>query len=113
MTDQTTIPTGNDGRVQPVIVVSLLVAFIAVLGAYVWLAHDGSDPNGLVQALIVLLGLGAHTEVRSRQQRRALATIQEQTNGVLTRRIREGAAEAITEALAERDRARGRATPEQ
>lgn len=107
MTDQNTPPLGQASRLSPVVVISLLVAFLAILGAYVFLSHQGDDAGGLIQAVLVLagfLGLGGTVERTRRQANAQLNQIREQTNGVLDRRIREG----VSAALAERDARRGR-----
>jgi hypothetical protein len=73
---------------------ALLVAFLAVLGAFVALTLTGHDPQTLaVFAATVtgFLGLGAHQAVQSK----TIAKIDKQTNGVLTGRIRDAVAEAL------------------
>lgn len=96
---QHSAPTPGD-RVQPVIVISLLLAFLATLGAYVWLSHDGGDTGSLISAVVTILGLlgvGVHSESRARKTNATLATIQEQTNGVLDRKIRDGVRAVLAE----------------
>lgn len=98
---------GQAGSISPVVAISFLIAFLAVLAAYVFLDHNGDDAGGLVQAVLVLagfLGLGGHVEKTRRQANAQLTQIREQTNGVLDKRIRDG----VAEVLAERDERRAK-----
>lgn len=83
-------------------VLAILVAFLAVIGAYVALTITGHDADGLVTAVTALLaaaGLGVHSEHRTRQQNADLKQISRQTNGVLDSRIHEGATKAMEDVL--------------
>lgn len=84
------------------VVVCLLGGFVSVLGAYVALTMTGHDASGLVSVVVTLVGLsglGAHIENRTQQQNNAIAKIDQQTNGVLDRRILDGASAAIAQVL--------------
>jgi hypothetical protein len=96
----------NSIKPTTALVVAALVAFVAVIAAYVVLAvtGHGDSASGIVPAVVSLLGifgLGAHTTNRLTKQDQALSTITRQTNGVLTRRIEEGADRALRQVLRE------------
>lgn len=81
-----------------------LVAFLAVLAAYVALVLTDHDPSGLVPMVVTVLGvlgLGAHIEKRTQEQNATIAKIDRQTNGVLTQRIEEGTRKAVSDLLTE------------
>lgn len=84
------------------VVVSVTVLALALLGAYCLLVLNGRDADGLVQAVVTLLGvvgLGAHVEHRTRQQNHIIAKIDRQTNGVLSERIEAGSERAVRRVL--------------
>jgi hypothetical protein len=81
-----------------------LIALVAVLASYVVLTVNGHDTGDLFGALVPLLGvlgLAGHFEARTRQQDRTLGTIQHQTNGALTARIRTESRAAMRDVLRE------------
>lgn len=86
------------------VILGAVVAFVAVLAAYVVLsltghASDAAGVVGIVTTLLGLLGLGAHTTNRLAKQDEQLTTISHQTNGVLTARIEAGADKAMRQVL--------------
>jgi hypothetical protein len=88
------------------IIVGALVAFVAVLAAYVVLAATGHGTEaagvaGIVTTLLGLVGLGAHQSSRLSEQDAQLSTISHQTNGVLDKRIQDGADTAMRQVLRE------------
>lgn len=94
----------NNLKSSTAVVVAALLAFVAVLAAYVVLAmtghaSDASGVVGIVTTLLGLLGLGAHTSQRLAKQDAQLTTITHQTNGVLTKRIQDGADTAMRQVL--------------
>ena len=95
MTDPRSVP---HARIQTSIILSLLVAFLATIGAYVFLVHHDEDATGLVSAIVTILGLlgvSTHAEMRGRRQDRQLSGIAYQTNGALDGRIREAVKAAL------------------
>jgi len=97
--------TAELARLDRGLLVIGLVAFLAILGAYVGLsiaADKDPDPEGIVQMVLTLaavFGLGTYQRATHKSQARQLATITEQTNGVLTKRIKAGTIEALREVL--------------
>lgn len=88
------------------IIAGAVVAFVAVLAAYVVLAATGHGTEaagvaGIVTTLLGLVGLGAHQSSRLSEQDEQLTTISHQTNGVLTKRIQDGADTAMRQVLRE------------
>lgn len=88
------------------VIIAAVVAFVAVLAAYVALAMTGhaDDAAGIVPivtTLLGLVGLGAHQSSRLSKQDEQLSTISHQTNGVLTARIEQGADAALRRVLRE------------
>lgn len=95
------------------VIVAGVIAFVAILAAYVVLsmtghASDAAGIVGIVATLLGLLGLGAHTTNRLTKQdeqlgrqSEQLSTISHQTNGVLTERIERGADTALRRVLRE------------
>lgn len=91
---------------DPKLIVSGVVALVAILAAYVVLVvlGHGSEANGLAPLVLTLLGflgLGAHTTQRLSQQDAQLDQITHQTNGVLDARIRQGSDTAMRQVLRE------------
>lgn len=81
-----------------------LVAFLAVLAAYVALTVAGFDASGLVSSVVLLLGavgIGAHNEVRSRGLAQGVDKVRRQTNGELDDRMREHTENAVRTTLRE------------
>lgn len=79
-----------------------LVCFVTIVVAYVVLTLNGQDANGLLAAvvpLLGLLGLGVHVEARTKQQNKQLEQITRQTNGVLDKRILDGATTAVEDVM--------------
>lgn len=93
-------------KLSTAVVIGAVVAFVAVLAAYVVLAALGHADEaggivGIVTTLLGLLGLGAHNAGRLAKQDEQLSTISHQTNGVLTQRIEAGADKALRTVLRE------------
>jgi apolipoprotein N-acyltransferase len=94
-----------------------LVAFLALLAAYVVLAVTHNDAEGVVRlatTLAAVFGLGVYQRATHKatarkldQQNTALAQITEQTNGVLTARIKNAVHEALAEAVTDESVKRG------
>lgn len=81
-----------------------LVALLAVIAAFVTLAvtnHDTTTFVSFVGTLAAVAGLGVHSEIRTRQQNVRIRKIDEQTNGVLTKRIEVASANAVRKVLRE------------
>lgn len=90
----------------PAALVVGLIGFVAILGAYCSLVitGNGEQANGLISAVVVLLtgaGIIGHSEARTREQNSRLQQIEHQTNGVLDKRITEGAEHAVRRVLIE------------
>lgn len=84
------------------VLVAGVLVFLSVLGVFTALTLTGHDTTPLIQLAVTLLGLGgvgAHHELRTRQQNQRIAKIDKQTNGVLTARIENGARKAIRSEL--------------
>lgn len=95
--------TGQNPPPLRVLIVGLL-ALVVVLAAYVTLTVTGHDTGPLFGALVPLLGvlgLAGHVEARTREQNSTLSTIQHQTNGALTARIRTESRGAMRDVLRE------------
>lgn len=104
----TTGPVDSLATVPARVLVVVLVAFLAVLGVFAALSWRGLDTGGLVQLVVTvggLLGLGAAHHGSTRKQNAVLSKIDKQTNGVLTKRIEDGAEAAVRRVLTERDAA--------
>lgn len=82
----------------------LVVLAGLVLAAYVVLSVAGVDTSALVTIVTVLAGAGGvsvHNSTRLDKQDAALVKITTQTNGVLDKRIHDGASAAIREVMTE------------
>lgn len=82
--------------------VALVVAFLGVLAVFTALTLTDNDPGvflAFLGNLLVLAGVGAHHEVRTRQQNAVIAKIDRQTNGILTERIEKGSRKAVRDVL--------------
>ena len=89
-------------QLRPGVAWPLLLAFLGIVGAYVALTMTGHDANGLITAVVSLLaavGIGAHVEARTQQQNVEIGQIKTQTNGVLDKRILDGATTAVENVL--------------
>lgn len=96
------LPAPPPAKLQPVVVICLTIAFLATIGAYVWMSHEGTQADGLISAVLIILsavGVSTHVETRTRRQDRMLSTITHQTNGALDRRIRDGVREVVAAEL--------------
>ena len=80
---------------------TLLIALgfaIVLVAAYVILAITGHYDGTFVTFLVTiggLVGLGGHQAATAKAQTKTLTKIDQQTNGVLTQRIKDAVAEAL------------------
>lgn len=78
-----------------------VVAFVALIGAFVVLTVQHADTGALVALggpVVMALLVTGHVSKVTEEQNSAIATIQKQTNGVLDARIRDGVTEVLTRA---------------
>lgn len=105
MSDNDTTTTVELDRLDRGLLITGLVAFLAVLGAYVALTIAGRDPEGVVQMVVTLaavFGLGTYQRATHKSQARKLDKITYQTNGILTAKIEAGTLAALERVLSER-----------
>jgi hypothetical protein len=91
-----------------------LILFVAVIGGYVALAMAHVDTLGYVGLVTPVIGavfVVSRLDQRSDAQDRALSVITSQTNGVLTKRIREAVGDALSQLAVTNDGAAPVALP--
>lgn len=105
MSDTDTTTTVELDRLDRGLLIIGLVAFLAVLAAYVALTISGRDPEGVVQLVVTLaavFGLGTYNRATHKANARRLDKITSQTNGVLDGRIEAGTYRALERLLTDR-----------